>query len=579
VRVARLICVLSCCWQAALAQTAFFPLSQIKAGQRATGKTVFSGYKIEEFQVEILGVLENLGPKQSLILARLSGGPLETTGVLQGMSGSPVYIDGKLVGAVAMAFPFSKEPIAGIRPIQEMLSVDTAPASQPPDLAAAAWQRGEAKDSSPAEERLVDIATPVSFGGFTRSTLDYFAPQLRALGLEPRQALSGGGRPEPAGADTSVEPGAMISVQLVAGDLSMGADGTVTHVDGNRIYAFGHRLLSAGEVQMPFAKSEVLALLPNVNSSFKISSARQWLGTITQDRSTALGGQLGMRPAMMPLSISVTSGGRKFKYDVEVVYERFLTPFLTQVAIYSAIDATERGVGAATLRVQGQIDFQGKSEPVKIDNSYSAEFGAPAIASMGATLPLMYAMQSGIKDLKIRGVSLAIDSVEGKNQCQIDRVYPGRGTYRPGETAELFVALAREDGAEIVRKVEYRIPIGAAAGALYFTVADGAYVNAADARQWTSAGARSSTQLISLLNNLKRNNSAWVRVWRADQSYQVRGEDLFSPPPSVALILGKAQGAIGSQPLARPSRLAEFEVPFGDYVVSGSRTIQVEVKE
>jgi hypothetical protein len=158
-------------------------------------------------------------------------------------------------------------------------------------------------------------------------------------------------------------------------------------------------------------------------------------------------------------------------------------------------------------------------------------------------------------------------------------VYPARGTYRPGETAEVFVALAREDGAEIVRKVEYRIPIGAPAGTLYFTVADGAYVNAADARQWTSAGARSSTQLISLLNNLKRNNSAWVRVWRADQSYQVQGEDLFSPPPSVALILGKAQGAIGSQPLARPSRLAEFEVPFGDYVVSGSRTIQVEVKE
>ena len=578
-RVARLICVLACYWQAALSQTAFFPLSQVKAGQRATGKTVFSGYKIEEFQVEILGVLENLGPKQSLILARLSGGPLETTGVLQGMSGSPVYIDGKLVGAVAMAFPFSKEPIAGIRPIQEMLSVDTAPASRPADLAAAAWRRGEAKNSSPAEERLVDIATPVSFGGFTRSTLDYFAPQLRALGLEPRQALSGGGRPEAAGADTSVEPGSMISVQLVAGDLSMGADGTVTHVDGNRIYAFGHRLLSAGEVRMPFAKSEVLALLPNVNTSFKISSARQWVGTITQDRGTALAGQLGMRPAMMPLKISVTSGGRKFKYDVEVVYERFLTPFLTQVAIYSAIDATERGVGAATLRVQGQIDFQGKSEPVKIDNSYSAEFGAPAIASMGATLPLMYAMQSGIKDLKIRGVSLAIDSIEGKNQCQIDRVYPARGTYRPGETAEVFVALAREDGAEIVRKVEYRIPIGAPAGALYFTVADGAFVNAADARQWTSAGARSSTQLISLLNGLKRNNSAWVRVWRADQSYQVRGEDLFSPPPSVALILGKAQGAIGNQPLARSSRLAEFEVPFGDYVVSGSRTIQVEVKE
>ena len=180
-------------------QTAYFPLKDIRPGMHATGRTVFSGARIEEFQVEILGVLENIGPKESLILARLSGGPLAETGVLQGMSGSPVYMDGKLVGAVAMAFPFAKEPIAGIRPIEDMLRVSSANAEtvrqakvslEKGDLTAALSRPEEAMAG---DMRMVDIATPVSFGGFTRAAIEHFSPQLRALGLEPRQGVSGRG--------------------------------------------------------------------------------------------------------------------------------------------------------------------------------------------------------------------------------------------------------------------------------------------------------------------------------------------------------------------------------------------------
>src|SRR5690348_10401985 len=178
------------------AQTALFPLKDLKPGMRATGKTVFSGERIEDFQVEVLGVLENFGPKQSLILARLSGGPLEHTGVMQGMSGSPVYFDGKLAGAVAMAFPFSKDPIAGIRPIEEMVRA-TGPANTADASPAVASNRSlfASRDLTspfrrpeaprPGDAQMVDIATPLSFGGFTRGTLDAFAQQLRPLGLEP----------------------------------------------------------------------------------------------------------------------------------------------------------------------------------------------------------------------------------------------------------------------------------------------------------------------------------------------------------------------------------------------------------
>ena len=299
---------------AASAATPFFPIEDIKPGMKGIGRTVFSGGLIEEFQVEILGVLENFGPGQSLILARLSGGPIERTGVMQGMSGSPVYIDGKLVGAVAMAFPFSKEPIAGIRPIAEMIPVGDIPRAAPARIAglgsgllAGLPKRMEAVFGA---SRLAEISTPVSFSGFTRETMERFAPQLRTLGLEPLQGVSGGGRTSSAmGNPAALKPGSMISVQLVTGDLSIGADGTVTHIDGEKVYAFGHRFMAVGTTDLPFARADVLALLPSVQSSFKISTARELMGVISQDRNTAVAGVLGRRAAMVPVSIRVTGAG------------------------------------------------------------------------------------------------------------------------------------------------------------------------------------------------------------------------------------------------------------------------------
>src|SRR5258706_4968508 len=209
-RLGLLVCALA---GLATGATSFFPLQDVKAGMRGIGKTVFSGDRIEDFQVEILGVLENIAPKQSLILARVSGGPIGTTNVMQGMSGSPVYIDGKLVGALAMAFPFSKEPIAGIRPIADMLNAPDKAAPRATirlndtDVLAALPRRGEALFGG---SRMMDIATPVSFGGFTREAIERFAPQLRALGLEPLQGVSSGGRiPTAMGPRSALKPGSM----------------------------------------------------------------------------------------------------------------------------------------------------------------------------------------------------------------------------------------------------------------------------------------------------------------------------------------------------------------------------------
>ena len=566
------------------AQTDFFPLQDVKPGMRGTGRTVFSGSQVDEFQVEILGVLDNVGPKESLILARLSGGPLEHAGVMAGMSGSPVYIDGRLVGAVAMAFPFSKDPIAGIRPIQDMMRPATAPVERGAIALAdrdltRVLPRPEA--TLAGEARMVDIATPISFGGFSRATLEAFAPQLRALGLEPRQGITAGGKVEPGmGNPADLKPGSMISVELMAGDLSVGADGTVTHIDGNRVWAFGHRFLAVGSTALPFARADVIALLPNLNTSFKLASPREWMGVISQDHDTAIAGELGKRAALVPVSIGVSRAGRSVEsYRVEMVNDPLLSPLLLQMAVYSAIDATERTVGASSVRVTGEVEFQNAPAPVRIENMYAADNGSAMLVSLSAAVPVAYVMQSGFRALELKKVAIHIEAFAQKKQLTIDGISVSRREVRPGEKVLLNVVLAGENGAETRRQVEYQVPIGAEPGPLYFTVADANTANLADFRQVLATSPRSTGQLIATVNNLHPNTKAYIRVWRTDPAFQLEGADLPDPPASVALILAGSQSSLAGITQTRNSKVAGMEVDAGDMVVSGSKTIQVEIKE
>jgi len=555
----RLIAV-ACAAAALQAAPSIFPLKDIRAGQHGVGRTVFSGSKVEEFQVEILGVLENIGPKQSIILARLKGGPLEQTGVMQGMSGSPVYIEGRLAGAVALGFPLAKEPIAGIRPIEEMLRIE-------PDVKTAGRRSARAGNA-----RLEEIATPISFSGFTAATLDYFGSKLKDLGLDPRQGVSGGGNPgDKLGDPSKIEPGSMISVQLMAGDLSAGADGTVTCIDGDRVYAFGHRFLAAGATAMPFARAEVLALLPNLSSSFKISAAREWMGTITEDRNTAISGLMGRRAPMVPMEIHVGTN----TYRMRMIQDRVMTPLLAQMAVFSSIDATERSVGPSTYAIRGHIDFEGGT--VRLDNVYGGDIGVGAIASMGVATPLAYSLTSGFDALKLKNVVVDVAPVDRRNQIQIADLAAPRQV-RPGADLEIIVGFTGENGAESSKTVHYRVPIGAPPGTLYVTASDAAYTNMLELQAAMGTPAHSAAQVLDFLNSLRTSTKTYVRVWRMDPAYTVEGRDLPDPPPSLAMILGRAQ-ALGSSLNWRGSKVTEIEIPARESVVTGSKTVQVEVKE
>jgi hypothetical protein len=569
------------------AAPSIFPLKDVRPGQRGIGKTIFSGDKIEEFQVEVLGVLENLGPKQSIILARLSGGPLEKTGVIQGMSGSPVYIDGKLAGAVALAFSFAKDPIAGIRPIEDMLAVEGAPlAGRVADLVspnpAAAGKTGwlEASTASGLGD-LVEIATPVSLSGFTPATIDHFAPELRKLHLEPRQGVSSGGSiPAKLGSPQALRAGDMISVQLLSGDLTMGADGTVTAIDDKHVFAFGHRFLAVGGTELPFARANVITVLANLSSSFKISSPLEWMGTITEDRSTSIYGELGRRAATVPLSISL-QGSRPtpMSYHMEMVNDRVLSPLILQMAVFSAIDATERTTGLGSFVLHGAVDFQQGLPPLRLENTYSGDFNVPLIASLGVASPLSYIMGSGFDALKIKDIHLSIEAFERKRVLQIDQIAVSKKEIHPGDTVELAVTLAGENGVEVTKNVRYPVQIGCQPGTLQFTIADASTTNFTEYQQLIGIQPKSPSQVVSFLNGLRPNTNAYVRVWRMDPSFQVQGADLPDPPSSVALLLSKSQSTPTNLFLMHGSTLALLPIDAGSAVVNGSKTVQVEIKE
>ncbi len=409
-----------------------FPLSDLQPGLKGVGRTIFEGDRIDEFQVEILGVLKNaLAPKRDLILARLTGGPLATTGVISGMSGSPVYIDGKLVGAVSRAFPLSKGAIAGITPIEEMMTVSLrenstvasllpgAPirtsnvAGGSPDLdrvipdEAAPIAPPENDDSASASS-MPSIPLPLHFSGISEASVAQFSQQFRRLGLEP---ISGGvisGSPqELPHSPTDLQPGSMISLLLVRGDLNMNIDCTVTLRQGNNLYACGHQVLAQGPAQFPFAPAHVVVVVPSIASSFKVDNPGAVVGTIEQDRFDAIYGRISAKtPAMIPIRVHLASGAsQKNDYCFEILNDPFLSPILLNLATTSALTTTERSLGAATLKVKAILHLA-DGQSVNLDDVLSGDAGTVNTAGPTVSATLAILMGSGFPELKVQGVDL-----------------------------------------------------------------------------------------------------------------------------------------------------------------------------
>jgi hypothetical protein len=583
-------------------------LDQVHAGMKGYGLTVFQGSKPERFDVEVLGILDGVpGPKQSLVIARLSGPLVDRTGVFAGMSGSPVYIDGKLVGAVAYAFPFAKEPIAGITPIKYMIDVfeEGQKEQQPRSSQHISFKTliGESAansfDSLPAlpsaqvgaraasnaalvpyiGQTIIPIATPVTFSGVSQGVLDTFAGDLRKIGIQPISGVGGASSlgPMVEANGNTLAPGSSVSVQLIRGDFTIDAAGTVTYRDGERIYAFGHPFLSSGATSWPMAESSIVTVVPNLNNSFKLSAAGDLVGSINQDRSTGVFGQLGNKPKMLPVHLTVhTSRNKTESYTFEIVSDPFLTPLLTKIAMFSAITATERQIGNQTLKLTGRIAIDGQPDVV-LDNTFTSPNGAAMFAVGAVAQPLAVLLNSGFNALDLRGIDVDVTSTDSRSSGSLNRLWIDKTEARRGESIEMQAFARNDNGSEFVERIPLMIPADAPIGPLVITVGDGAALNQADRAQPSADfSPRDLGQLVRGINKLKRNNRLYVRMMRAGAGAIVNNEEMPVLPPSVLATLGSSRTSGGYMPLS-VSTLEEHELPPSQFIISGQQTITINV--
>src|SRR4030095_8622524 len=481
-----------------------FALEDIRPGMKGTARTVFSGSGTEEFGVEVLGVLPGFpGPRQSAIIARLTGSNVEKTGVFAGMSGSPVFIDGKIVGAIAFSFPFSKEPIAGITPIKQMIDLfnkgsenENKPKEPRPvsfsQLAATEWKPNLPKPAvssvslfapvsagSPLMpllgQQMTPIATPLVFSGISQETLALFSPQLMASGMLPVSGAGGSASITPiAPVDEKTFPlGSSISVQLVRGDYSLAAAGTVTLRDGDRIYAFGHPFLSLGSSDMPMSECSVVTVVPNVNNSFKLAVPGQMVGSISQDRASGIVVVLKRVPKMIPVKVNLhPSRDRTETYSYEIANDTFLTPLLLNITVFNTITSSERALGDSTISLKGEIKVKGQ-EAIQIDRRFSAQNSAIMAAGSIAT-PVGSLLASGFEDVQLDGITLDISSSDTKYAGTLERIALDRTEVRRGEKIEIQAYVRTESGRQFVQRIPLEIPDDAALGQLLVFVGDGA---------------------------------------------------------------------------------------------------------
>jgi hypothetical protein len=591
--------------QGQLNANSIMPLSEVKPGQVAVVRTVFQGTKIEEFECEVIGVLSSsIGPRKDMILVKLRGQKPEFTGVVAGMSGSPVYINGRLVGALAYRWGiFTKEPIAGVTPIEYMLEVAGYDRTEPQrrssnfsnwnyDLVASALDQpanGLTVAEVSAAPMMIPIATPLVFSGFDRRVFDHFAELFRRNNFVP---MMGGASSGEAKQDSDFEPGAALACVLMSGDMSIAATGTLTYRDGERVLGFGHPMFQVGAADFPMAKANVLVTLSSSLASFKIAKPTEIVGAIRQDRLTAIAGQIGARAQMIPVSVEVnTARGQTRSYSFQVFEEPFFTPLLLNIALANSMIGTEDYSSVQTISLIGKIEIEGHPS-VNISDMISsddADIIFPSAFRVSGQIARIFSVlyTNSIERPRIRGISLHVDQAAERRGAMIEEVWADREEVRPGEEFTIAVVLRPYRGERVTKLIKLKAPQAVERGQeMRVLVCDAPSFEAAEGRMrsiggsFTLAGsvgqAASLDDLIEQLNRMPPSNAIYVRVSQNAPGALINQKSLPSLPLSVRAVIGSNQTATNTITIADSALLTEVEPV--SYPVAGRRTIKLMVK-
>ncbi|MDT8069140.1 MAG: SpoIVB peptidase S55 domain-containing protein [Terriglobia bacterium] len=574
-----------CAFAAEKTSVPIMPLSQVKIGMTGTAYTVFQGVKPEPMGVEVLGILRNMtGPKGDIILVRLHGAKPDFTGVVAGMSGSPVYIDGKLVGAISYRIgEFSKEPIAGVTPIEKMLEINEMDTSQTPlpTPVAASPESPEATGGPGIDPQVATpyqylrpIDTPLVFSGFTTDAVKRFAPQFAAAGIVP---VMGVGSAENTKQPEPIEPGSSVSAVLVRGDMDITATCTVTYVDATHLLACGHPLMDFGNVDMPMTKSTVLATLPSPANAFKIATATEQIGAFMQDRHTGILGRFGKQPEMIPVTLSFHGISNPKTFHFEVLNNARFTPVAMMSTVYSAIQGINEYSEDTTFRVEGSVNVAGYPK-LELNNMYApGDSNTPTAAAIATALGERFSriFDNPYEQPKINGVELNIDLVPDRRWARLETARTDVTEARPGDEIVVETVLRPYRGERIVRQVPIRIPTSTPRGTLRILVSDG---DTLDRMSHTGLQQRRMDlqSTIAQLNKQHENSRLYVSLLEANPQAVVEDKVMPTLPLSVINVM---EGMRGTQDmvLVGESSVSEASTPF-DYVVTGSQVITVNIR-
>jgi hypothetical protein len=568
------------------AATQIMTVDEVRPGMQGVAYTVFQGTQPESMGVEVLGVLKNmLGPKSDLILVRLHGEKAEYTGVVAGMSGSPVYINGKMLGAISYRIgSFSKEAIAGVTPITQMLEINEFDKSVPgQDPISSAKPATAEKTSGPGlgagdlknyAQYLQPIDAPFVFNGFSEETIKQFASKLSAAGIVPVMgvgAASDAKQPEP------LVPGSAVSAVLVRGDMDVAATCTVTYIDKEHLLACGHPLTQYGMVDLPMTKANVVATLASPLNAFKIINTTEPVGAFVQDRHTGILGRFDREPQMIPVTLSIHSASGPREYHYEVLNNAKLTPVMMMTTVFNALMGMNQYGEETTYRMNGRIHVNGYPD-VRLNNVFSPVDTAPTAYSVAQELGEHFGRiyDNPLQAPTIGGVNLEFDLEHDRHSAVLENARTDVTEARPGDEITIEAVLRPYRGDRIVRRIPVRVPTSVPKGTLRILVSDAEtldrarHVNPAVNRQLDL------NSTIELLNKEHLNDHLYVSLLEANPQATVEDKVMPAVPLSVMNVM---EGLRATQEMVvyNESAVNESSTPVG-YVVSGSQVISLTIK-
>lgn len=588
--VSVLVAAVLWCAAAAGAGPDILPFEDIRPGMTGVGRTVFAGNEIVEFDVEIVGTLPGIAPDQDLILGLCTGGPLTDTRILSGMSGSPVFVDGKLIGAVAYSWGFSTAPIAGITPIGEIMAIPTRGTARSPVVRSAGPLRSRDLDILREaagidrffRDRLVALAgpagsvtqpaVPLAVAGLSPTGLSAIAGDLALGGFLPTQAGSSGTGTGP----DKLSPGSPVGVKLVRGDVEMTATGTVTWVDGDDVLAFGHPLFGLGEVDLPMTAARVETLLPSLLQSSRIATPTAEVGVLVQDRPSGIHGRLGATASMIPVRVQYTDADGSIRtYAFDVAEDPLLAPVLTYYALNGIVASRDRAFGSVTVRVgEGSVIKLQDFDDVALDNLFSGPMAVPYATGTPAYI-LHLLLNNDWDRPRVAGINLMLEYDARPRTARIQRVTLDRYRIRPGETARATVVLQPYQGREIVLDREFTVPAALPAGPLHLDIGGSLAVSRPQAGQ-EPLMPRDLAQFVRLINHLRRNDNIYLVASRDDDGVFLGGARLPNLPPSITGVLTRPRNRGNVTTVSRRGVLEE-EIPT-QFAVEGIARIQLVVE-